>query len=485
MRVQAKPVHRAVLSAVVALLLVFASACGGDEAAEPSEVLEETSIAADDENASDAEEIANDETSTATVATEPDSEEPPAAASETVELTDSFRGVTSDAIKIGFTGIDFAELNSSFGLDLNFVTDPRIMDVLIGDLNERGGINGRRVEHVTAMFLPVGATTAESVCLQLTEDEPVFAVLNGFQGPGAEEVNLCITATHDTILIGDQAPQEIIEQSSALWVQRQMTTTRRTVAFANLLEQTGELDELGTIGVLAISPERATDVELIGAVLEAAGASVPLQASIASPPGDETAVIAEVEILVELLRSQGVQAVLLLGNSAIPPKQLMQLAPELVLLNPDNAAVADVIRESPNNDTVRYLSAGTTEQQLYEHPATQRCIDLVEAATDIVVIAPDDMTASDLNYSQAIHQRCQEVAMLEAILTAAGPDLTNNSAADAASNLGPFELPGVVAASLGIDKTSAPDSLSLLEWDQALRNGQGDWVLISDELVVG
>ena len=91
---------------------------------------------------------------------------------EPVILTDSFRGVTADTIKVGFTSIDFELFNEQFpGLNLTYANYPPMVDVLVEDLNARGGILGRKVEIIHRLFLPVGPLTAEVACVELTEDE--------------------------------------------------------------------------------------------------------------------------------------------------------------------------------------------------------------------------------------------------------------------------------------------------------------------------
>ena len=57
-----------------------------------------------------------------------------------IVLTDSFRGVTAEAIKIGYTSIDFERLNRDFGLTLTYANFALSADALVADLNSRGGI---------------------------------------------------------------------------------------------------------------------------------------------------------------------------------------------------------------------------------------------------------------------------------------------------------------------------------------------------------
>lgn len=400
-------------------------------------------------------------------------------------LTASFRGVTADTIKIGVTSIDFERLNSTFGLDLNFVGGEEVVEALVDDLNSRGGIGGRQIEYVFEKFLPVGGASADEVCVRLTDDEDVFVVLNGFAGPGAEESNLCITNVGKTILMGGRQTAELLSQVETLWLGRQMRSDRETVAFATLLAESGELDELGPIAVVALNSAMEPAVDTVADSLVSFGAEVPLRLAVSTPVGDEISARGEADILIELMRSNGVTAALMIGTEAFVPQQLVELAPEITLLNSDAAAVAEILRETPGIEAVRFLSAGMTEAQMYNHQMVQDCQEILLAAyPDIVVIHPDDMSGADLNWSQAIVQRCQEVRLLEAVLTAAGPNLTNETMIDAAIGLGPIDYPGFDAASIGPNKFDVPDTVTLFEWDASVRDSTGDWVAISDTVAV-
>ncbi|MCS5686532.1 MAG: hypothetical protein NZ654_14930, partial [Acidimicrobiales bacterium] len=68
------------------------------------------------------------------------------------------------------------------------------------------------------------------------------------------------------------------------------------------------------------------------------------------------------------------------------------------------------------------------------------------------------------------------LALFEAVATAAGPDLTNESFAAAVASIGAFSIPGVPYVSLGPSKFDARDSLTLARWSNDLMA----WEAISD-----
>ena len=62
----------------------------------------------------------------------------------TFVLEDTFRGVTSEAIKIGLTVIDFESLNRIFHLSLTYDNWIPVFAAVVADINSRGGLHGPR-----------------------------------------------------------------------------------------------------------------------------------------------------------------------------------------------------------------------------------------------------------------------------------------------------------------------------------------------------
>ena len=86
-------------------------------------------------------------------------------------------------------------------------------NVLVDDLNERGGINDRKVQAVFAPINPIGTQPADEACLKLTEDDQVFAITGFFLGDAV----LCPLENHDTAVIGGEMNPERLERATAPW----------------------------------------------------------------------------------------------------------------------------------------------------------------------------------------------------------------------------------------------------------------------------
>ena len=386
---------------------------------------------------------------------------------EPVELTASFRGVTADTIRVGFVDVDFERLATEFGVDVNSPDTGLIMEALIADLNDRGGINGRMVEVVVETFLPVGTTTADAACVKMVEDEQVFAVLGGFGGPGTEESNVCITGPGETILVGGRLTDERLAQSRAPWVTPNMSSTRRGPAFVDALAASGELDGLGTLGVHAVVPEQDATADVIRDALADAGATVALR-STGQAGGDQFAAASETEVMMERARADGVDSIVVVGVSPTVTDTILA-TDEFTVVLPNTEDVAN-LEHATFSEGNRMIGTGSIAQA--DDPVLASCIEIAERAVGDAGPAEED---DDLSYWTSTTRACQNLMLFEAIATEAGPDLTNESFAAAMGRVELPPLPVYPFASVDLDKPDARDTLSVLEWDLTL----GDFVAIA------
>ena len=429
-------------------------------------------------------------TTTTTPAEEPTAttttvvEEPPETTTTTTEapilLTDSFRGVTSETIRVGFTSIDFEKFNSTYGFNLTYANYEPAVDTYVAHVNATGGILGRMIEVVHGTFLPVGAATAEAVCVELAEDHQVFAVLNGFAGPGAESVNECFGGLYDTILVGGKPTPEQLERITATWISDDISLGRRGRAFVNLLRETGRLADLGTFMLYGANGDYEATIADTTEALEAAGADVAL-ATYNPSTGDEAATLAHMEVLLERARAEGVSTVFFIGEAAYAQEVLFQLGDEftVLILNGDstNRWKTDPplgIEEAGTLLTNRSFTSSTD-------PAMADCLAIIEAGLGLEVRSVELLEEGEANYWSATQASCRLFELFRQIAIAAGPDLTNESFAAAAVQLGSFSISGQPYNSLGPDKFDARDTLSLAEWD----HGLGFWRAISEPVDVG
>src|SRR6201986_2885398 len=110
-------------------------------------------------------------------------------------------GVTDSEIKLGVTLIDYKCIPASV-LDSIYVNQPQAYNAYIDDMNEHGGINGRKVVPTYKYICPLQPAAAVSACTSLTDDSKVFAVIGSMYDPNGD-AQLCVPQQHNTVLITD------------------------------------------------------------------------------------------------------------------------------------------------------------------------------------------------------------------------------------------------------------------------------------------
>lgn len=388
-------------------------------------------------------------------------------------LTASFTGVTADAIAIGYTQIDFDQLRDEFSIDLNFQNGEQVLEALVDDLNERGGINGRRVDATVRTYVPIGAASAEELCIRFTEDEPVFAVLGGFGGL-ASDVNSCIADRHATALIGGTWTEAQHAEAEAPWLRADMTLARRSVGFAEALGDGGHLDDHDRIAIVSSTAANEPFLGDVEAALRAGGSEVVLNATVSAAGGAD-----EVRTLLERAQSSGATAVFYSGlNPALYPAMAdFDFQYFFEDATTTEASLRDFLRGGGQLDI---LSNGPYPYPYRDDAEMAECIDIVEERTDIVVEDPNTLADDQPNWWEAVSRACQNLRLFELVAVAAGPVLTNDSFRDAAEQVGSISLPGIASGSLAPGKYDAADVSSMVEWDPTLFDGDGGWVPVGD-----
>ena len=175
------------------------------------------------------------------------------AAAETdtgTEPTGPAPGVTDDTIKIGVTYVDVESLVAS-GLNMNLGDHRAVYQALFDDINADGGINGRQIEPIFAPINPTVPAPGDAECVELTEDEDVFAVTGFFL---ADAVN-CPVSVHATAVVGGEMTPERLAGAEAPWI-TWTPDSDQPEAVTRAFAESGELD--GALGVWVAERDQAT-----------------------------------------------------------------------------------------------------------------------------------------------------------------------------------------------------------------------------------
>lgn len=375
-------------------------------------------------------------------------------------------GVSGDAIKVGIPVVDVAAISQIIDVDPGDYQE--VYTALFDDINAGGGIHGRSLEPIFAMVTPVGTGSAEEACVRLTEDEDVFVAMGFFLG----DTVMCYVETHETAVVGGTMSAERLERARAPWYAIGSADLSADVIEA--MAEAGELD--GTLAVYA-GPEDADrlDSEILP-LLEELGVEPVATGVMDAPQDDPAAVRTTTGVAAERFRSADVDTVLLVGTSAqawgitmvdqpYRPKLLFTSAPSIGAFTDDEAGYDTSLLEG----SALGSTYGPT-QSSFEEPNMQRCIGVLEDA-GIDVPVPAEVEPDVMTYTAAM-ESCRNVALLRALLEAAGQDLNYGTLVAGVDGLA-VDIPGdPVPFTYGPPPAAdGQPAVYLFSWDQAAR----DW----------
>lgn len=404
----------------------------------------------------DGERTAGDKTST-----------PTASRSGTATLRATDRGVTADAIKVGVL-IGDSSGSAAFGIDtesFNPTAEQAAWQGYIDQLNERGGIHGRRVVPIYAKFDALSDADKEAACARLTQDHKVFAVFNMGFFSGARV--LCVTDHNRTPLLkGDPEASDDIFRASRGYLSSTVASYDRQAR--NLA---GEGIALGLvagkkIGVVAKSTEPFAE-SFTGAI-KAAGHTVTHTTLLAA---DDATAQSQMPGEVEAMKRKGVQVVFLLTtfyhHSAFAQHAETQLFTPQYVASDIFGSTEDITTQAMPASYggaigVTMVRSGEFAAGLPEPDVDRSCRETYEKRTGDTV-----GSHNDLRY--VVMMACDVVNRFEAAATAAGPELTRDRLAAAIAQLGVRPTPYTGGGSYRPGKTDAADYVRTKRWEFGCR----------------
>lgn len=439
---------------MIAALALLAAACSSSDTQENTAAEPEATDAADPSEEQPTE--AGEE------ATQEPSDEP---TQEPAELTASWQGVTADTIRFGVTVVDTDQLAELFDVHVD-LAPPGLLAGLAATVNTEGGINGRQLEVFTETFLPVGTGPAEEVCTRFAVDEEVFIVT----GQALGDTMLCYTETYEVPYLGYFGlTPERAERSVAPFLAVEMAADLQRGHATDILIDDGYLDDK-TVAVYWSEVDEPLARDAVIPRLEAAGIDLVATAALPNFGGDQLATDDAIDVIVESFRADGVEAIINVSEVVSLSQGLdrVDYRPELFYLN-GQVNTADIFEGSGIDPATLTGAIGVAPsnlslEELMADELALECLDDYNASGPE---EPLDIDTMDEQIVGSVVQNCAGFALLALLLEAAGPDLTPDTLADAADNLGTFDLPGMPGASLGPGKWSAGNAMRIYEYDPA------------------
>ncbi len=428
-----------VVGLCLCIALLAAACAGGDDDAQPE------ATATTDESAA---------------TTVPGADTPEPTATEVplddVPLGPSDVGVTATTITIGIPSVDVEALQE-FGLleDLEGFDPIEAFETAIAHVNDRGGINGRTLDAVYAEFLPIGQAQADAACIELVQDNDVFAVLGTLIVP---EGVLCYTQLNDTPFVGiiGSLTQEIIEGGSEPAIATSALVADLQLAMFDYAESQGELSR-----PIAVHGDDRATIDWAADELRDRGTNVVSLTTVSAPGTDQAARLGEFEQIFERWRSDGAEVVLNVGTAL-----------DLVVAMGDEEFYIDVYasegsafnytpEEEPELEAARRLTivSGVPPLEEGDHGPTDACTEAWDSRH------PDQVLASIPDQIFTVQSACAGIELLAAVAEAAGNDLTHESFAAAISVVEVVDLPQVGELRIAGDGRLGPTVVSVARWD--------------------
>jgi len=385
------------------------------------------------------------------------------------------QGVTSSAIRIGISVINFAALQA-VGVNLNDGNYQDAVSALTANMNAHGGVDGRKVVPYFVEMNPASASSISSSCSELTEDDKAFVVLFPVYPD-------CFQQTYDTPVIGGVLPGPLPASAAA-----DFSLTPPDAAYDPV--QLAAFDKRGAfkgkkVG-LFYGADDTSEAKVVQSDLKKLHVDVVVSAEDGVTATDTVAVDQEAQTIALRFQDAGVNEVVGVGGTGAVtwPRALQDnqstYKPPWIATNVTALAsyVASAKGGNPYLDNVMAASPVPSASQVWTDPAVQKCAAIVRKAYPSDAIAapanPNSPQAassgSDTTYA-AVEAACQDLAIFAKIADAAGKNLTVASFTKAGYQIRNVTLPGSGGpVSFGPDQAYAIGKANVVVYDS--RSGQ-------------
>jgi hypothetical protein len=394
----------------------------------------------------------------------------------------STRGVTATTINVVFPEVSLSSLagQEGFAQDAEYGEQTKAIDFYVNQINESGGINGRRINPIIATFDPTNESQMRALCKTWTEGSPAaFAVLDGI-GDWTGDDQLCITQEGHTPFIGQwtTVTNWTDEGSPYLWWTGpdQATILQAVVNWGLSAHLLG-----GTTKVGVIAGDRASDQLALNQYLlpDLRNAGItPVVESIDSNPDDTATTDSQAPLVVQQLRSAGVTSVIpLIPFNVFYPVLQAETAqkyyPRLLLSDYEESiesalGLIPVPYEAALNGqeglTTQTLGGGTTPSNYtgpkgYD-PGVEKCwVPWHKAYPQI----PQGNTTDYLEQQGPVVSWCQVITLFALAARNAGSDLNRRTFVTALSRITNFPGTSTPILSYGPDKRYGPTLYKIVQ----------------------
>jgi len=395
-------------------------------------------------------------------------------------------GVTPTTVKVGIALVDFNCI-SQFVSSIR-VNQEQPYNAYINDINEHGGVAGKRIIPVYESYCPIGSSQPLALCTKFTEDDKVFAVLGDFVDFSGDS-QTCLAKDHNTVLMTFELSQAIMNQSPpGLIVLPGINPERDDSVLFGLLQRQHTLSGK-KVAVLGEVDSQNTVTSSVEPGLKQLGVQTGSTAILNITGADTSAAQDQLDSFIEKWKSEHVDALFVSGTEVSSQQFIERVRAEMpgVLLITD-ATATDVLgygqqeqraHRSPNPYEGIITAGGQTSHEYDQSSNWKYCATIYQKQTgqvppnaEAVVPGPNGKT---LDTYGGINDSCQLLTMFHDIAVRVGPVLNNENWVRTVNSYGPIRNVGSGPyASLHAGKYDVDDTFRLEEFDSSIQP-DGQW----------
>jgi ABC-type branched-subunit amino acid transport system substrate-binding protein len=395
-------------------------------------------------------------------------------------------GVTADSVKVGITLVDFDCIKQY--TDTIRLGQEAVYGAFIKDINDKGGIAGRKIDPVYKSYCPITNTQLLTLCTSLTQDEKVFAVIGTFFDQTGD-AQTCITKQEQRVLLTFDLTQAIINNAPGGLMVTPGTIPER--AINNLIELavkekllTGK--KVAVLGDTTVSKVVSDNIEP-GLKKYNIDTGTTALLSI-SNGGDTTAAQQQLDSFIERWKTEKVNAIFLSGNLASTKQFVEKLKAAIpgVLLLADTTTTLDQAQQEqnagvkPNPYDGLLTAGGLAPTESDASPNWKFCSEIYTRETGKKAEGDSEIIHSAdgkniLDEHGTISDACQLLWTFHDIGAKVGTYLNNTNWENTVNNFGPIADRGSGPyASLHQGKYSTDDNWRLQAYDSSIPP-EGNW----------
>ncbi len=403
------------------------------------------------------------------------------AATPVTQASTSNRGVSATAINVVFPVVAINSLagKEGFSQDKEYNQQINAINLYVNQINQSGGINGRKINAMIEQFDPTNDANMQSLCSQWTQgNPPVFAVLDGI-GTWEQDFQLCVTQQGHTPLIS--AWSTVTDWTNLgspylWWTGADMAPVLAATVKWGL--SSGRLAKGKTVGVV-VSDEAADQQALKTALLpdlKKAGVK-PMVETVAGNPDETATTNSDAQLAVERLEAAGVKSVFpLLAENAFFPyigaENSQKYFPQLLLS--DYESTIEVAlglipvpyeqalngQEGVTTETLGGFDDNRPEAKGGYDPGVRSCYDTWHAKYPRKI---PGATSHFIEEQGPVQAWCGAIRLFATAAKAAGPNLNRRTFVEAMSKIKDF--PGTLSPvwSFGPNKFYGPTQYQVVK----------------------